>query len=58
MRSCDRSTRPRATCLWTACAQPAMRLRFSGRGNPVTEEQQWRKLELVAAVAEKVWNAA
>ena len=30
----------------------------SGRGNPVTEEQQWRKLELVTAVAQKVWNAA
>jgi 5-methyltetrahydropteroyltriglutamate--homocysteine methyltransferase len=30
----------------------------SGRGNPLTEEQQWRKLELVAAVAEKVWNAS
>ena len=30
----------------------------SGRGNPVTEEQQWRKLELVAAVAQKVWNGA
>jgi len=30
----------------------------SGRGNPVTEEQQWRKLELVAAVAQTVWNQA
>ncbi|HWX31698.1 MAG TPA: hypothetical protein VNZ53_30225 [Steroidobacteraceae bacterium] len=30
----------------------------SGRGNPLTEEQQWRKLELVATVAEKVWNAS
>jgi 5-methyltetrahydropteroyltriglutamate--homocysteine methyltransferase len=29
----------------------------SGRGNPLTEEQQWSKLELVAAVAQKVWNA-
>jgi 5-methyltetrahydropteroyltriglutamate--homocysteine methyltransferase len=28
----------------------------SGRGNPLTEEQQWRKLELVAAVAETVWK--
>ena len=28
----------------------------SGRGNPLTEEQQWRKLELVTAVARKVWN--
>jgi methionine synthase II (cobalamin-independent) len=28
----------------------------SGRGNPLTEEQQWRKLELVAAIAEAVWN--
>jgi 5-methyltetrahydropteroyltriglutamate--homocysteine methyltransferase len=30
----------------------------SGRGNPLTEEQQWRKLELVTAVARKVWNGA
>jgi 5-methyltetrahydropteroyltriglutamate--homocysteine methyltransferase len=30
----------------------------SGRGNPLTEEQQWRKLELVAVVARKAWNAA
>ena len=30
----------------------------SGRGNPLTEEQQWRKLELVIAVARKVWNGA
>ena len=28
----------------------------SGRGNPLTEEQQWRKLELVTAVTRKVWN--
>jgi 5-methyltetrahydropteroyltriglutamate--homocysteine methyltransferase len=28
----------------------------SGRGNPLTEEQQWRKLELVAAIAEAIWN--
>ena len=28
----------------------------SGRGNPLTEEQQWRKLELVSAVAETVWK--
>ena len=28
----------------------------SGRGNPLTEEQQWRKLELVASVAETVWR--
>jgi 5-methyltetrahydropteroyltriglutamate--homocysteine methyltransferase len=30
----------------------------SGHGNPLTEEQQWRKLEFVAAVAQKIWNAA
>src|ERR1700746_1421249 len=30
----------------------------SGRGNPLTEEQQRRKLELVAVVARKAWNAA
>jgi 5-methyltetrahydropteroyltriglutamate--homocysteine methyltransferase len=30
----------------------------SGRGNPLTQEQQWRKLELVAAVAQQVWDAA
>ena len=30
----------------------------SGRGNPLTEEQQWRKLELVTAVARKVWNSS
>lgn len=30
----------------------------SGRGNPLTEEQQWRKLGLVAAVAQKVWAEA
>jgi 5-methyltetrahydropteroyltriglutamate--homocysteine methyltransferase len=28
----------------------------SGRGNPLTEEQQWRKLELVSTVAEAVWK--
>jgi methionine synthase II (cobalamin-independent) len=28
----------------------------SGRGNPLTEEEQWRKLELVSAVAETVWK--
>jgi 5-methyltetrahydropteroyltriglutamate--homocysteine methyltransferase len=28
----------------------------SGRGNPLTEKQQWRKLELVSAVAEIVWK--
>ena len=28
----------------------------SGRGNPLTEEQQWRKLELVSEVAKKVWK--
>jgi 5-methyltetrahydropteroyltriglutamate--homocysteine methyltransferase len=28
----------------------------SGRGNPLTEEQQWSKLELVSAVAETVWK--
>jgi 5-methyltetrahydropteroyltriglutamate--homocysteine methyltransferase len=31
---------------------------LSGCGNPLTEEQQWRKLELVAAVAQKFGNAA
>jgi 5-methyltetrahydropteroyltriglutamate--homocysteine methyltransferase len=30
----------------------------SGRGNPLTEEQQWRKLELVATIAETVWKDA
>jgi hypothetical protein len=30
----------------------------SGRGNPLTKEQQWRKLELVTAVARKVRNGA
>jgi 5-methyltetrahydropteroyltriglutamate--homocysteine methyltransferase len=28
----------------------------SGRGNPLTEEEQWRKLELVSSVAETVWK--
>jgi 5-methyltetrahydropteroyltriglutamate--homocysteine methyltransferase len=28
----------------------------SGRGNPLTEEQQWRKLDLVASVAQTVWS--
>jgi methionine synthase II (cobalamin-independent) len=28
----------------------------SGRGNPLTEEQQWRKLELISEVARKVWK--
>ncbi len=27
----------------------------SGAGNPITEDEQWRKLELVAAVADEVW---
>jgi 5-methyltetrahydropteroyltriglutamate--homocysteine methyltransferase len=26
------------------------------RGNPITEDDQWRKLELVASVADKVWG--
>jgi methionine synthase II (cobalamin-independent) len=26
------------------------------RGNPITEDDQWRKLELVASVAESVWG--
>jgi 5-methyltetrahydropteroyltriglutamate--homocysteine methyltransferase len=30
----------------------------SGRGNPLSEEQQWRKLELVATIAETVWKGA
>ena len=30
----------------------------SGRGNPLTEDQQWRKLELVATIAETVWKDA
>jgi len=28
----------------------------SGRGNPLTEEEQWAKLELVASVADEVWH--
>jgi 5-methyltetrahydropteroyltriglutamate--homocysteine methyltransferase len=28
----------------------------SGRGNPLTEEEQWRKLELVGSVADEVWG--
>jgi 5-methyltetrahydropteroyltriglutamate--homocysteine methyltransferase len=28
----------------------------SGRGNPLTEDQQWRKLELVSEVAKRVWK--
>ena len=28
----------------------------SGYGNPLTEDEQWRKLELVASVAEEVWG--
>lgn len=28
----------------------------SGRGNPLTEEQQWHKLELGAAVSQKIWK--
>jgi 5-methyltetrahydropteroyltriglutamate--homocysteine methyltransferase len=30
----------------------------SGRGNPLTSDEQWRKLELVASVAEEVWGDA
>jgi 5-methyltetrahydropteroyltriglutamate--homocysteine methyltransferase len=26
------------------------------RGNPLTEDEQWRKLELVASVAREVWG--
>ena len=26
------------------------------RGNPITEDDQWRKLELVASVAQEVWG--
>jgi 5-methyltetrahydropteroyltriglutamate--homocysteine methyltransferase len=28
----------------------------SGRGNPLTEDEQWRKLQLVVKVADKVWG--
>jgi 5-methyltetrahydropteroyltriglutamate--homocysteine methyltransferase len=28
----------------------------SGRGNPLTEDQQWRKLELASEVAKRVWK--
>jgi methionine synthase II (cobalamin-independent) len=28
----------------------------SGRGNPLTEDEQWRKLELVVSVARDVWE--
>jgi 5-methyltetrahydropteroyltriglutamate--homocysteine methyltransferase len=28
----------------------------SGRGSPITEDQQWAKLELVASVAQEVWS--
>jgi hypothetical protein len=38
--------------------EEARNIASSGRGNPLTEEQQWRKLELVTAVARKVWNGA
>ena len=31
-----------------ACAQPAVRLRLDGRGQPAVNDEQWRKLELVA----------
>lgn len=27
------------------------------RGNPITQDDQWRKLELVATVADAVWAA-
>lgn len=27
----------------------------SGRGNPITEDEQWRKLELVVSIADEVW---
>jgi 5-methyltetrahydropteroyltriglutamate--homocysteine methyltransferase len=27
----------------------------SGRGNPITEDEQWRKLELVVSIANEVW---
>jgi methionine synthase II (cobalamin-independent) len=27
----------------------------SGQGNPITEDEQWRKLELVASIAVEVW---
>jgi 5-methyltetrahydropteroyltriglutamate--homocysteine methyltransferase len=30
----------------------------SGRGNPITEAEQWAKLELVASVADEVWEDA
>jgi 5-methyltetrahydropteroyltriglutamate--homocysteine methyltransferase len=30
----------------------------SGRGNPLSEEEQWRKLELVGSVADEVWADA
>jgi 5-methyltetrahydropteroyltriglutamate--homocysteine methyltransferase len=30
----------------------------SGRGNPISEDEQWRKLELVASVADEVWAGA
>jgi 5-methyltetrahydropteroyltriglutamate--homocysteine methyltransferase len=30
----------------------------SGKSNPITEDEQWRKLELVVSVAEDVWGSA
>jgi len=27
----------------------------SGRGNPITEDEQWRKLELAVSIANEVW---
>ena len=29
----------------------------SGRSNPISEDEQWRKLELVVDVADEVWSA-
>ena len=31
---------------------------FAVAGNPVSEDDQWRKLELVVRVAERVWGHA
>ena len=30
----------------------------SGRGNPLTEDEQWKKLDLVASLADEVWGKA
>ena len=55
--SCAASKKPRSYVRHRRPGpQPAVRLRLRRMGNPVTPEEQRKKLELVVEVASKVWG--